>query len=234
MDKWARKRWNENHKKLKEIIVNPVDFVFATELFLTQHGWLHNSALSNSPKETLEDALLKDLDEVIVRQYPVLTPDTKNSIAWHLWHITRIEDITMNILVANRSQVLHRGNWLADMNVSYLHSGNDMVDEDIAKLSKRIDLQALIAYRKEVGRETRNIVSSLKPTQLNMEIDKERIEQLYRENALQKQSEWLARYWSKKTVAGLLLMPATRHIFLHLNKCHRIKNKYQKRVKKKA
>ncbi|MGG0716974.1 DinB family protein [Robertmurraya massiliosenegalensis] len=228
MDKLERKSWNENHKKLKEIIVNPAESVFATELFLTQHGLLHNSAISNSSKETLEDALIKDLDEVTFRKYPVSTPDTKNSIAWHLWHITRIEDMTMNILVANRSQVLHRGKWLAKMNVSYPHSGNDMVDEDIAKLSANIDFESLLAYREAVGRETRYIVASLKPEQLIMEIDKERIEQLFLEDAVQKQSEWLAQYWGKKTVAGLILMPATRHIFLHLNKCHRIKNKHQR------
>ncbi|MGE6256884.1 hypothetical protein ACQKCU_03065 [Heyndrickxia sporothermodurans] len=45
-------------------------------------------------------------------------------------------------------------------------------------------------------------------------------------------ANWLAEYWSKKTIAGLILMPATRHIFLHLNKCIRIKDKIHKQMKK--
>lgn len=36
----------------------------------------------------------------------------------------------------------------------------------------------------------------------------------------------------KKTIDGLVLMPATRHNFLHLNKCARIKDKLQKEMKK--
>lgn len=32
-------------------------------------------------------------------------------------------------------------------------------------------------------------------------------------------------HWSKRTKAGLLLMPATRHNFLHLNEATRIRQK---------
>jgi hypothetical protein len=35
-------------------------------------------------------------------------------------------------------------------------------------------------------------------------------------------------YWSKKTIAGLLLMPPTRHCILHLNEAMRIKEKLRK------
>jgi hypothetical protein len=30
-------------------------------------------------------------------------------------------------------------------------------------------------------------------------------------------------YWGKRTIAGLLLMPPTRHCFLHLNEAMRIR-----------
>ncbi|WP_218241002.1 hypothetical protein, partial [Pseudomonas sp. 2822-17] len=77
------------------------------QLFLTQHSLLHASSVGKMPQDTLADFLLNELDENIFRQYPVNSPDTKNSIAWHLWHITRIEDMTMNILVADKQQVLY-------------------------------------------------------------------------------------------------------------------------------
>lgn len=35
----------------------------------------------------------------------------------------------------------------------------------------------------------------------------------------------IVTYWSKRTIAGLLLMPPTRHNFLHLNEAFRIKSK---------
>jgi hypothetical protein len=35
----------------------------------------------------------------------------------------------------------------------------------------------------------------------------------------------LSDYWSKKTIAGLLLMPPTRHNFVHLNEAARIRQK---------
>ena len=36
-------------------------------------------------------------------------------------------------------------------------------------------------------------------------------------------SVWLLDFWGKKDVAGLLLMPPTRHVMLHLNDCYRWK-----------
>jgi len=32
-------------------------------------------------------------------------------------------------------------------------------------------------------------------------------------------------YWSKRTIAGRLLMPPTRHCFLHLNEAQRLKHR---------
>ncbi|MCP1308840.1 DinB family protein [Paenibacillus tyrfis] len=91
--------------------------------------------------------MLENLEEKALRKFPVNTPDTKNSITWHLWHIARIEDMTMNILVANDQQVLYSDDWLQKMNIRFPHSGNGMADDDIAELSSRIDMGALLEYR---------------------------------------------------------------------------------------
>ena len=47
----------------------------------------------------------------------------------------------------------------------------------------------------------------------------------------QEESFWLLDFWGKKDVAGLLLMPPTRHVMLHLNDCFRWKEEI--RTKKK-
>ncbi|MBS4200168.1 DinB family protein [Bacillus sp. FJAT-49732] len=228
MDIKLRKTWNENHKILSEIILKRAEHTRAIQLFLSQHSLLHSSSISETPLVTLEDEMLKNLDETTFRQYPVPNPDTKNSIAWHLWHITRIEDMTMNILLSNEQQVLFAENWLEKMNIGFTHSGNDMSEKEIALMSSKIDINSLKAYRTAVGKRTRQVVSSLQPGQFKGKVEQNRIKRLFEENAVSQNSKWLADYWSKKNIAGLILMPATRHIFLHLNKCIRIKDRLHK------
>ena len=45
------------------------------------------------------------------------------------------------------------------------------------------------------------------------------------EGAVDEIASWLIDYWSKRNIAELLLMPATRHNLVHLNKCLRLKHK---------
>lgn len=228
MDLKQRKNWNKNHRILTEVILTPAEHSRAVQLFLSQHSLLHSSSISETSQVTLEDKLLENLDETTFRQYPVQNPDTKNSIAWHLWHIARIEDMTMNVLLSNEQQVLYSENWLEKMNISFPHSGNDMSEKDTAFISSNIEFNSLLAYRTAVGKRTRQVVSSLRPGQFKEKVEQKRIKRLFEENAVSQNSKWLADYWSRKKIAGLILMPATRHNFLHLNKCIRIKDSLHK------
>lgn len=231
MDLQDRKIWNENHQILTEIIKNPNNHNQTIELFLLHHAILHSSKIGDGKIPTLEDTVLDSFHEDIFRRYPTTIPDTKNSIVWHLWHIARIEDMTMNILVANSQQVLHSDSWLKKMNISFRHSGNSMGDEDIAELSSSINIDALLQYRKNVGKQTRRIISSLQPGEFKEKVQASRIKRLFDENAILQEAIGIAEYWRKKTIAGLVLMPATRHNYLHLNKCIRIKSKIEKEMK---
>jgi len=228
LDLSQRKLWNENHKKLTNRILNPLEHKPSVDLFLDQHGLLHSSKTSNSAVATLEDELFQGIKEETLRKYPVAAPDTKNSIVWHIWHITRIEDMTMNVLVANDRQVFISGCWFEQLKIQYPHSGNEMTEDDIADLSAKMDIPALLAYRQEVGRKTRKVVSDLLPGDFKRKVDAGRITSLMEQNAVKKEASWLLDYWGNKTIAGLILMPATRHIFLHLNKSIRIKQRIQK------
>ncbi|TCZ79347.1 DinB family protein [Paenibacillus albiflavus] len=228
MDLNQRKQWNENHKKLTNILLKPTEHKTAVELFLHQHSLLHSSIMSNSPIFTLEDELIKDIKEETFRKYPVAAPDTKNSIVWHLWHITRIEDMTMNVLVHNNQQVFYSGEWNKKLRVDYSHSGNEMTEDEITDLSTNIDIPSLMEYRIEVGRKTRDIVSLLQPGDFRRKVEAVGIKTLQDQKAVKEEATWLLEYWGNKTIAGLILMPATRHIFLHLNKSIRIKQRIQK------
>jgi hypothetical protein len=40
-------------------------------------------------------------------------------------------------------------------------------------------------------------------------------------------ANWLIDFWGKKNVAGILLMPITRHQMVHMNESMRLKKKCQ-------
>ncbi|MGG6314198.1 DinB family protein [Paenibacillus macerans] len=223
-----RKLWNENHQQLTALLPNPKEHDQAVELFLRQHAWLYSSRMLDSGLETMEDELLDGITEETFRQYPAPARDTKNSIAWHLWHIARIEDMTMNVLVGGREQVFHTGDWSRKLNIHIIHTGNGMTEEEAAELSAKMDLAALLDYRLEVGKKTREAIGLLEPGQFKRKVTPDGIQTLRDQGAVKPDAEWLLDYWGNKTFAGLVLMPATRHNFLHLNKAIRIKQKIQK------
>lgn len=80
MDLEEQRAWGENHKVLNEIILKPQEHSQAIQLFLSLHTWLHSSSIGNTSKPTLNDVVLKDLDEETFRKYPVNLSNTKNSI----------------------------------------------------------------------------------------------------------------------------------------------------------
>jgi hypothetical protein len=140
--------------------------------------------------------------------------------------MTRIEDVTMNLLVAGSPQVLRMENWLERLQVSVQDTGNAMTTTGIVELSGSINLEALQAYRLAVGRRTREIVKLLKWEQLRQKVDPARLRQIVLEGAVVEAASGLLDYWGGLTLVGLLLMPPTRHNFVHLNEALRVKQKF--------
>ena len=68
----------------------------------------------------------------------------------------------MNILVGRRNQIFNE-DWKKRLHVSITDTGNALQDEEIMALSKEADIQELLKYRNEVGRQTRELVQSLTP-----------------------------------------------------------------------
>jgi hypothetical protein len=58
------------------------------------------------------------------------------------------------------------------------------------------------------------------------------VQRIFDEGAVLEETRGIAEYWSKRDVAGLLLMPATRHILTHLNEALKIKKKLKKACSK--
>lgn len=218
--------WGFNQKRLRDIFVKADKFPEAIHLCLEQHAMVHTSEMSQSNIVTLEDELWEGLHKDTFCTMPTLKDET---IAWSLWHITRIEDITMNILVANETQIIYKGNWLEKLGVTVCDTGNSMTDEEIIDLSSRLSMQELRQYRIAVGRTTREIITSLQPADLKGKIKADRLQRILDEGAVLnvEGANWLIDFWGRKNVAGILLMPVTRHQMVHLNAAMHLKKKCQ-------
>jgi hypothetical protein len=191
-------------------------------LFLSQHAALHSGEIDQIGSWSFEDEILNDLDEETVRRIPL---NCEHSIAWCIWHISRIEDVTMNMLVAGSAQLLGEDKWQDRMAVSAIDTGNLMDEENVVDLSAKIDIASLRTYRLAVGRRTREIVKVLQPADLSKKVDPRHLQRVADEGAVVEAAQGLIDYWGKRTIAGLLLMPPTRHNFIHLNEATGLKNR---------
>jgi len=208
--------WNDNQKLLKNLMKKEESFQNAINLFLDQHAMVHDSCISKKDWITFEDKLWQGMDDSTFR----LAQNKKGrTVAYGIWHSTRIEDITMNLLVANEIQIIDQDNWIEKLHSIIYDTGNTLCPESILKFSKTINRQALKEYRKSVALKTRLIVNSLNYQDLNKRIPEERLQKVSSLSAVlsEEQSFWLIDFWRKKTVSGILLMPVTRHHLVHLN-----------------
>jgi hypothetical protein len=214
-----RKRWNQRQKDLRQLLEQRQPSAEAIDLFFTQHAELHSTKLGGNADWSFEDLIFDYLDEDGFRHIP---PKQDHSIAWLVWHIARIEDVTMSMLVAGKPQLFIRDEWLGRLGIEWTHTGNAMTSDEIAKLSKMIDMSSLLDYRLAVGQRTVDIISQLMPAQLTKQVDPGRIQRIAESGAVNADAFGVLEYWSKRTIAGLLLMPATRHNFTHLNEAERM------------
>lgn len=225
--KYFGEKAGELHKELKSIIRKPSEFYRARQLFLDIHAMLHTASASGGEfGET--DRLLSDL---IADEFYTIPSAKDETIAWSLWHIARIEDITMNFLIARHEQVFD-GEWQRRLNVTVSDTGNAMSDVEISAFSRLINGAELIEYRNAVGMRTREIVSVLTATDMKRKVSAEDCRKIYDAGGVtdNPDSVWLLDFWGGKDVAGLLLMPATRHIILHLNNCCKVKENIRKKA----
>jgi hypothetical protein len=207
---------SEKHKELNRIIRKKDKIEPTKELFLEIHEKLHLSSIYSGKKNKV-DSLIDGLE---TSQYSIMPTSMDETIAWALWHIARIEDLTMNLLVADQDQLFNE-EWKVKMNSSITDTANALSDEEIMKHSKNLNKQELLHYRNAVGLRTKEIIQNLTATDLLRTISKAGLDKILAEGGVttQQDSIWLLDFWGNKDVAGILLMPPTRHVMLHLNDC---------------
>ena len=161
-----RQQWNQGQQKLRRSLSADVHQE-AIALFLDQHAMVHARSMSGTRLWSFEDEVLNGIAREQFRCMPTGRPTSGHSIAWILFHLARIEDITMNMLVAGTPQLFTQDRWMKNLNVAIQHSANEMDDTGVATLSARIDLDALQKYRStanwwDAGRVRLSSISSPK------------------------------------------------------------------------
>lgn len=213
-----RAAWNNEQQQLQIALAYPAEHPEYLALFLSQHAQVHSAKMSDAGFWSFEDEALNGLDDYSLRVIPA---EGEHSIAWILWHLARIEDVSMNMLVAGEDQLFERENWQAKINSPITDTGNSIDIERVSSLSHHIDLGSLRAYRIAVGKCTRQVASQLAPSRLGQKVDHDRLQKVSAAGVVM--DPGVIDYWSRRTIAGLLLMPPTRHCFTHLNEILRIR-----------
>jgi len=218
-----RKHWNEQHKLLRKALEKPDDPQRAKDQFLKQHAMVHRAEMSQMGLHSFADEVWENTNEMIVRCVPT---GLDHSIAWIIWHLARIEDMTMNGLLGGVQQVFFQDDWPTKLNNNLIHSGNVVMDDaEVTDLSQVIDIDAVKAYRLAVGRSTQDVVGALQPHDFKRKVEPARLQILLENGSVVKEARELLDYWGNLTSAGLLLMPPTRHNLVHLNEALMVKKK---------
>ena len=95
-------------------------------------------------------------------------------------------------------------------------------------ISKALDLKALRDYRYAVGRATREIVRTLTWDDFKRKPEPAQLQRILDEGAVLPLGMRKIDYWASRDVAGLLLMPPTRHAIIHWNEARELINRKEK------
>lgn len=206
---------------MRQLIRTADGFDEAMQICMDLHASVHFSDVSNTQQPTYADLICAGLVDEDYKQRPL-----KNSytIAWNIWHMTRIEDLTMNLLVRETEQVFN-ADWQKQINTPISDTGNAMNKEEMVTFSKPLDIDALLAYRNAVGLQTRAILKTLSESDMRLPVSTNGTERVLSEGGVTEHPDsiWLQEFWGNKDIAGILLLPITRHQCVHWNDAAKIK-----------
>ena len=185
-----------------------------------------------SLRKLLMDEMLSWRSELTTEDYskmPYMNANGYHSktIAYSIWHIMRIEDIVVNTLILNCDEILFTNQYLKKINAPIITTGNELVKEEIAEFSKKLDLDALYEYAEAVRQKTDAWLLTVSYDDLNTRFSEEDKNRIRNCNVVStaEEAEWLIDYWCNKDVKGLLKMPLSRHWIMHIEAAGRIMSK---------
>lgn len=168
-----------------------------------------------------EDTVLQGLSDDQLRRVPQAG---MNSVAWVIWHMARSEDTGLYV-VGGGQQVLDEGGWAARMKVAHRNSGTGHTADDVARLSREVDLSALRDYRAAVGQRTQAVLKSLKTPDLDAKVDIANVKRAISTGAYGEKPDaaTLEKNWSTRTKSYAVTVYAITHNVGHLGEITTIK-----------
>lgn len=160
---------------------------------------------------------------------PFINADGYHSktVAYSIWHIIRIEDIVVNSLIRRKKEVLYENNFDKKIGADIITIGDELVKQEIAEFSKKLNIEALYEYALSVKASTDEWLKSIHYEDIKKKFgddDKKRISELGVVSD-DESAVWLIDYWCNKDISGLIKMPLSRHWIMHIEAANRIKEK---------
>lgn len=183
------------------------------DVFLREHASLHSK---DAAAEGFDIDLL--FDGLTDEQYRAC-PHGLNSIAWLLWHIARVEDGLVSLVVGHRPQLFDDA-WAARLGVDERGDGEGMTKAAVAELSAAIDLGALRAYRNAVCPRTRELAAELWPDRWETPLTEEDIVYANESRAFEPDAQ---AFLVGKPRESLLLWWGLHHTHYHLGQAAMIR-----------
>ena len=176
----------------------------ALELFRQRYDAIHGAFV---------DELFAGLTDAQARA----RPHGLNSVAWLVWHATRVEDAAVSRFVSDQPQVLTEGDWDHRLGVERRDVGSGMNAAEVEALDARIDTAALRGYARDVADRTRSVVGSLAPTAWDEIVSPERVHTVVAdEELLVEAGRWVEKFWARGHSRGwYLLQTALLHPYGH-------------------
>lgn len=152
------------------------------------------------------------------------------TIGYYLYHLTRIEDITCNTLILDSKEIFFENKYDKLINSHIITTGNELNRQELIDFSSKLNIDQLKKYIDDVYNNTNEMIKKITFEESKLRVLDERKTKLIDSDVVSQDENafWLVDYWCKKTYAGLMLMPFSRHHMLHLGGCLRIINKIKK------
>lgn len=152
------------------------------------------------------------------------------NIAYSLYHVFRIEDIVCNTLIQKKEEVFFKKDYQRRMNAPIITTGNELVKQQIAEFSSKLNLEELYNYITDVYEESNNLLRRISFNQLKEKMTEEDKIELRKLQVVSEEENaiWLIDYWCNKNVKGLLQMPFSRHWIMHIEAANKIAEKVKK------
>lgn len=212
------KEWSELNKNMQLLLKKRDTFNEGIETLFKLRDELYSVMLSFRDELSRED-----FDAM---PFPKAKGYHCKNIAYSLWHIFRIEDITANTLIADREQVFFSGDYQRRMNASIITTGNEISGGEIADFTKMLDIGVLYEYIANVKQSTEAMLRGMDFDMLKSKLPPERREKLISLEVVSRSEDafWLVDYWCGKDIRGLIQMPFSRHHIMHTEAMVRIRD----------